>query len=67
MSKNICMFCKDETKETTCLVINSGSVWIDFCSDCGKTETLENAETRERQTIQSIADSGKKEQILELK
>jgi transcription elongation factor Elf1 len=38
-----CHFCQ-ELKQTQCLVLNGGDVWLDFCDDCGEKETLTNSE-----------------------
>ena len=55
MSKNICTYCKDSSKETECLVLHGGSIWIDYCQECGEKETLTNSKTNEVLTISDIA------------
>jgi len=54
MSKNICFFCNDSSKDTQCVVLNAGELWLDFCEDCGNSETLEN-DSGEKMLVQDIA------------
>jgi hypothetical protein len=39
---------------TNSLVLNGGSLWIEFCPMCGETETLTNPETKEVVTIAEL-------------
>jgi len=54
MSKNICFFCNDPSKDTQCVVLNAGELWLDFCWDCGNSETLENG-SGDRVLVRDIA------------
>ncbi len=54
MSKNICFFCNDSSKDTQCVVLNAGELWLDFCWDCGNSETLENG-SGDRVLVRDIA------------
>lgn len=52
---NRCGFCNIKT-DTTILVLGDDctSQWLEFCSPCGDTETLNNAETGEVATIKDV-------------
>ncbi len=39
---------------TNHLVLNGGSLWIEFCPDCGKTEQLTNPDTGETITVEAL-------------
>lgn len=54
MSKNICFFCNDSSKVTQCVVLNAGELWLDFCVDCGNSQTLENGESGEKVLVRDI-------------
>ena len=51
---NRCGFCDTKT-ETDMLVL--GNQWLEFCSPCGETETLNNAETGEVASIKAVFDN----------
>ena len=48
-----CIFC-DERKPTNHLVLNGGELWLEFCQECGETETITNAETEETITVSDL-------------
>lgn len=54
---DICTFCKQRNPSggTNHLVLNGGALWIEFCAECGKKETLTNS-AGEELTIQQIFD-----------
>ena len=49
-----CGFCETKT-DTNMLVL--GDQWLEFCSPCGETETLTNAETGEVASIKAVFDN----------
>lgn len=51
---DVCRYCGCN-KPTNHLVLNGGSLWIEFCEDCGKKETLTNSKG-ETLTVQEIYD-----------
>ena len=54
-----CGYCK-EHKPTNHLVLNGGDLWIEFCEECGNTQTLVNT-SGDSLTIKQIYDkSGEK-------
>ena len=49
-----CGFCNTKT-DTDMLVL--GDQWLEFCSPCGDTETLNHAETGEVASIKAVFDN----------
>jgi hypothetical protein len=49
-----CNFC-GENKPTNHLVLNGGNLWLEFCKECAKKETLTN-QRNETYTLQEIYD-----------
>ena len=58
-----CTLCNTRRPEggTNHLILNGGSLWIEFCGPCGEKETLTNGETGEVATIREIFDTATKE------
>jgi len=50
-----CGYCKQH-KATNHLVLNGGNLWIEFCEDCGKKETLQNTKG-DKLTVQQVYDN----------
>jgi len=46
------------------LVLDGGKVWIEFCSECGTSETLTNQKTGEVVTVRALFERDKDEQAL---
>ena len=53
-----CCYCDVRRPEggTNHLVLNGGKLWIEFCQECGETETLTNPDTGETITVQALFD-----------
>lgn len=51
-----CCFCDTRRPPggTNCLILNGGELWLEFCSTCGETEKLTNAETGETVTVAEL-------------
>jgi hypothetical protein len=47
-----CNFC-EEKKPTNHLILNGGGLWLEFCKECGKKETLTNQDN-ETYTLEQI-------------
>lgn len=52
-----CSICEERRPKggTDHLVLNGGSLWIEFCKKCGENETLTNADG-ETKTIKEVLD-----------
>lgn len=55
-----CCFCQTRRPSggTNHLVLNGGSLWIEFCQPCGEKETLTN-QKGETKTVKEVYDSCK--------
>ena len=53
-----CFFCDTHRPVggTNILILNDGKLWIEFCQECGKKETLTNSDTGETVTVQELFD-----------
>lgn len=53
-----CNMCETHRPDggTNHLVLNNGELWIEFCKQCGESETLTNPETKETLTVQALFD-----------
>ena len=49
------------TGGTNHLVLNKGELWIEFCKECGESESLTNPETNETLTIRALFDRSEKD------
>jgi hypothetical protein len=56
-----CNICDTRRPEggTNHLVLNAGSLWLEFCSGCGESETLTNPSTGEVLTIAELFEQSK--------
>ena len=43
------------------MVLNKGELWIEFCKECGESESLTNPETNETLTIRALFDRSEKD------
>jgi len=52
-----CNICDTRRPEggTQHLVLNGGSLWLEYCKSCGESETLTNPSTGEVKTIAEVA------------
>jgi|TARA_Y100000296_G_scaffold40362_2_gene46545 translation initiation factor 2 beta subunit (eIF-2beta)/eIF-5 len=55
-----CCFCEGRIP-TNHLVLNGGELWLEFCKECGETETITNAETEETFSVSEVFNQAKKE------
>ena len=55
-----CCFCEGRIP-TNHLVLYGGELWLEFCQECGGTETITNAKTEETFTVSEVFNQAKKE------
>lgn len=55
---NHCVFCDTRRPEggTSCIVLNQGELWLEFCPPCGESETVTNEDTGEQITVKALFD-----------
>jgi hypothetical protein len=63
-----CNICETRRPEggTNHLVLNGGSLWLEFCSSCGESETLTNPSTGEVVTIAELFERSRAQNKTEL-